>query len=232
MSSGDTTAETKWFGTPASEGGDFAAGIHSIQVDPTNPQRLLVAVSTAGVIESLDGGASWHSRNKGMTMDHSPDAEAEWGHDTHFIEHCAADPNHVWQQNHVGVFYSSDGAATWRKVSAPDQGVHFGFPIAAHPERGQTAWVVPGRSDQQRTAIDGSVFVARTDDGGVTWRQQRNGLPQECAYDIVYRHGLAANGSVVAFGSTTGNLYVSEDGGDSWVAAANNLPPVYSVRIG
>lgn len=228
---GEVKAETKWFGTPASEGGEFAPGIHSIVVDPRNPQRILVAVSSAGVIETLDGGETWHSANKGMTMDHTPEPEAEWGHDPHYIEQCEGDPSHVWQQNHVGVFYSSDGAKSWRKVSKPDQGVRFGFPITADAKSGRTAWIVPGRSDQERMAIDGGLFVARTDDGGETWRALRRGLPQEHAYDVVYRHALANMDGCVAFGSTTGNLYVSEDGGDGFTAVANNLPPIYSVRF-
>ncbi|MEW5853646.1 MAG: sialidase family protein [Myxococcota bacterium] len=230
--SGEGKGETKWFGTPASEGGDFAPGIHSIVVDPRDPQRILVAVSTAGVIETRDGGQTWHPRNKGMTMDHSPEPEAEWGHDTHFIDQCPGAPDHIWQQNHAGVFYSSDGAATWRKVSVPAQGVHFGFPVAADDKDGRVAWLVPGRADNQRMAIDGGLFVARTEDGGQTWTQLRNGLPQTCAYDVVYRHALAQQGGVVAFGSTTGNLYVSEDRGDHWTAVGNNLPPIYSVRFG
>jgi hypothetical protein len=223
--------ETKWFGTPASEGGDFAPGIHSIVVDPRNPKRILVAVSTAGVIETTDGGETWFPRNKGMLLDHTPEPDAEWGHDTHYIEQCEGDPDHVWQQNHVGIYYSSDGAKTWRKVSRPEQGVHFGFPITADAKNGRTAWVVPGKSDQERMTVDGSLFVARTDDGGETWKQLRRGLPQEQAYDVVYRHALANEGGSVAFGSTTGNLYVSDDGGEGWVAVANNLPPVYSVRF-
>jgi hypothetical protein len=228
---GEGTGETKWFGTPASEGGDFAPGIHSIVVDPRNADRVLVAVSTAGVIETLDGGQTWRSRNKGMVMDHTPEPEAEWGHDVHDIDLCESDPDHVWQQNHVGVYYSADGAATWQKVSRPEQGVHFGFPVTVHPKRGRTAWVVPGRSDQQRMAIDGGLFVARTEDGGETWQPLRKGLPQTCAYDVVYRHALANKDDAVAFGSTTGNLYVSDDGGDGWQAVAHNLPPIYSVRF-
>lgn len=109
--------------------------------------------------------------------------------------------------------------------------MHFGFAITADPTNGRRAWVVPGRSDQYRMAIDGALFVARTDDGGETWRQLRQGLPQEAAYDVVLRHSLANKDGAVAFGSTTGNLYVSEDGGESWVTAANNLPPIYSVRF-
>jgi hypothetical protein len=166
--SGEGKGETKWFGTPASEGGDFAPGIHSIVVDPRDPDRVLVAVSTAGVIETRDGGRTWHAANKGMMLEHTPEPEAEWGHDTHYIEQCEGDPDHVWQQNHVGVYYSSDGARSWRKVSAPDQGVHFGFPVTADAKNGRTAWVVPARSDQQRMAVGGGLFVARTDDGGAT----------------------------------------------------------------
>jgi photosystem II stability/assembly factor-like uncharacterized protein len=232
LSAGDAKAETKWFGTPASEGGDFAPGIHSIAVDPRSPDRILLGVSTAGVIESTDAGRTWRSRNKGMLLEHTPEPEAEWGHDVHAIEICAGAPDHVWQQNHVGIYYSADGAATWRKVSKPEQGVHFGFPVTVDATDGRVAWVVPARADNQRMAIDGGVFVARTDDGGETWTTLRAGLPQQCAHDIVYRHALANSAGVVAFGSTTGNLYVSDDRGESFTAVSHNLPPIYSVRFG
>jgi photosystem II stability/assembly factor-like uncharacterized protein len=84
----------------------------------------------------------------------------------------------------------------------------------------------------QRTAINGGLFVARTSDGGQSWQQLRKGLPQEQAYDVVYRHALDVSGDCLAFGSTTGNLYLSEDRSDSWLTLSNNLPPIYSVRFG
>ena len=110
--------------------------------------------------------------------------------------------------------------------------MHFGFPVCADDRVGTTAWLVPGKADMQRMTIDGALFVARTEDGGRSWQQLREGLPQENAYDVVYRHALSASGKLLAFGSTTGNLYVSEDRGESWQAVANNLPPIYSVRFG
>ena len=228
---GEGSGRTHWFGTPASEGGEFAPGMHSILVDPRNPDHLMVAVSTAGVLASTDGGKTWSSRNKGLIMDYLPNPEAEWGHDPHFITRCAGQPDHVWQQNHCGVFYSTDGAATWKKVSSPDNGVHFGFPVAVDAKDGRTAWVVPGKSDMQRMTIDGSLFVGRTQDGGETWEQLREGLPQENAYDVVLRHALDNDEDSLAFGSTTGNLYVSESRGESWWTVATNLPPIYSVRF-
>jgi photosystem II stability/assembly factor-like uncharacterized protein len=230
--SGNGLERTDWFGTPAAEGGEFAPGIHSIEIDPRDSNRILVGVSTAGVLETTDGGQTWRGRNNGMTNDYLPDPNAEWGHDPHCVQICAGQPDHVWQQNHSGVFYSSDGAATWKKVSKPESGVRFGFPIAVDEHDGRSAWVVPGVSDMQRMAIDGGLFVGRTRDGGESWEQLRTGLPQENAYDVVYRHALAKRESCVAFGSTTGNLYVSEDFGDHWTAIGQNLPPIYSVRFG
>jgi photosystem II stability/assembly factor-like uncharacterized protein len=229
---GPGNGTTKWFGTPAAEG-EFAPGIHSIVTDPRDPRRILVAVSTAGVFETTDAGKTWRTRNAGLVMDYSPNPTDEWaGHDPHAVVRCPGQPDRLWQQNHCGVFASDDGAATWRKVSNPAAGVHFGFPVAVDEADGRTAWLVPGQSDAQRMAIDGGLFVARTRDGGATWEALRRGLPQENAFDVVYRHALHVSGDRLAFGSTTGNLYVSEDRGDSWQAVAHNLPPVYSVRFG
>ncbi|MFN7131004.1 MAG: WD40/YVTN/BNR-like repeat-containing protein, partial [Myxococcales bacterium] len=139
---GEATSANQWGGTPAAVAyGEFAPGIHSIVVDPRDSNRILVGVSSAGVLETTDGGRTWRGRNKGLTNDYLPTAEAEWGHDPHFVTLSPAQPDHVWQQNHCGVFYSRDGAASWRKVSKPEVAVHFGFPIAADAKDGRTAWV-------------------------------------------------------------------------------------------
>jgi photosystem II stability/assembly factor-like uncharacterized protein len=165
-------------------------------------------------------------------MDYSPTPTDEWaGHDPHAITMCPNQPDHLWQQNHCGVFHSADGAQTWKKVSDPNAGAHFGFPVAVDARDGGTAWLVPGKSDMHRTAIDGGLFVAMTTDSGKSWKQLRKGLPQENAYDVVYRHALDNSGDFLAFGSTTGNLYISENRGESWVPVAHNLPPIYSVRF-
>ncbi len=229
---GNPTSRNDWGGTPAAVGyGEFVPGIHSIAVDPRDPGRMLLGVSSAGVVGTTDGGKSWKAMNKGVLNDYLPNPESEWGHDPHFITQCPNDPDRLWQQNHCGVFFSEDCARTWKRVSHKDQAVHFGFPIAVDERDGRTAWVVPAHSDAQRMAVSGGIFVARTTDGGASWKTLRKGLPQENAYDIVYRHGLDVRGDVVCFGSTTGNVYVSEDRGDSWQCVGNNLPPIHSVRI-
>lgn len=230
---GDATRQNKWGGTPASiDYGVFEPGIHSIVVDPRDDDHLYVAVSSAGVLETTDGGRTWQGRNRGLLMDYLPNPEAEWGHDPHFMTLCPGQPDHLWQQNHCGVFYSSDAAKTWEKVSRPDAGVHFGFPVAADARDGRTAWVVPARADSERMALGDGLCVARTSDGGQSWQTFRDGLPQQDAYDLVLRHGLDAAGDLLCFATTTGNVYMSEDRGESWRCLGHNFPPVYSVRFG
>jgi photosystem II stability/assembly factor-like uncharacterized protein len=222
-----------WFGTPASaDTGEFAAGIHSIDVNPQNPDDVMIAVSCAGVVQTNDGGRTWSPRNKGIAAVGMPNPEDQtWGHDVHFLQRCKSDPRKVWHQNHGGVYYSDNGAESWTRVDDEAKGVHFGWPVTVDANDGRTAWLVPQKSDQARMAIDGGLFVARTQDGGKTWEQLREGLPQEWCFDTVYRHGLDNSGDALAFGSTNGNLYVSEDRGESWHTVGNNFPPIHSVRF-
>jgi len=229
---GEATSKNEWGGTPAAVAyGDFVPGIHSVAVDPRDSNHFYVAASSAGVVETRDGGRTWASCNRGMLNDYLPEPEVEWGHDPHFVTLCPAAPDRLWQQNHCGIFTSEDGAGRWQRVSQPDVAVHFGFPIAADEQDGQTAWVVPLRSDQERLAIGGGLFVARTRNGGATWEELREGLPQEHCYDVVYRHALDVSGDRVCFGTTTGNVYLSEDRGESWRCLGSNYPPVHSVRF-
>ncbi len=229
---GDATHRNQWGGTPAAVAyGEFVPGIHSVGVDPRDSNHIFVAISSAGVLDTTDGGLTWRSRNKGMLNDYLPNPEAEWGHDPHFVTACPAHPDRMWQQNHTGVFTSADGAANWQRISQPEQDVHFGFPIAADDRDDKVAWVVPAIGDDRRMSVSGGLMVARTQDGGETWENLREGLPQQDAYDLVYRHALDARGDRVAFGSPTGNVYVSEDRGESWVCVGQNFPPVHSVRF-
>ncbi|MDP2315276.1 MAG: glycosyl hydrolase [Pseudomonadota bacterium] len=217
----------KWMG-----GGKDSPGIHSIIADPRDPLRMWVALSSAGVFETRDGGVTWATRNVGMRNDYAPeDKFPDVGHDPHFVMPCAAHPDVLWQQNHCGIWRSTDGAATWTDIAETDGPARFGFPIAAHATNPDVAWVVPADSDQKRQAVGGAICVSRTTDGGKTWQAQRNGLPQHAAYDIVYRHALAIRGETLAFASTTGNAYLTEDGGERWETLGQNLPPVYAVRF-
>jgi len=216
-----------WFG-----GGRDQPGLCSIIIDPCDSRRMLVGVSVGGVYESIDGGQSWEPRNKGLYASYLPDPHAEVGHDPHLMVASPANPDVLWQQNHCGVFRSTDGAKSWQDVSQLDGPVKFGFPIVVDEHDPDTAWVVPAIADDQRRAVEAALCVCRTEDGGQSWTTLRAGLPQQNSYDLVYRHALDIKGDNLVFGTTTGNVYVSDDRGDSWRAVGHHFPPVYSVRFG
>ena len=216
----------EWFG-----GGRDHPGIHSIVVDPRDTRRVLVGISCAGVFETTDAGESWAPRNRGLKATFLPDPDTEVGHDPHLLVACKSNPDVLWQQNHCGIFRSTDGAQSWEDVSEADGPAGFGFAVSVDPDDGDTAWVVPAVSDEVRVAIEGALCVCRTEDGGKSWTALREGLPQEGCFDIVLRHALDLSGDALAFGSTTGNLFVSDDRGESWRNLSHHLAPVYSVRF-
>ncbi len=220
----------QWMGVA----GGGQPGIHSVMVDPRNPADIRVGVSIAGIWASSDDGASWKIINHGMYNEYMPPEQREDPivQDVHRLARCAAHPEVVWCQHHNGVFRSEDGGANWREVTAirPSK---FGFAVVAHPRDPDTAWFIPAVKDERRIPVDGKLVVARTRDGGNSFEVLRNGLPQRHAYDLVWRHALAvdASGERLAFGSTSGGLWISEDCGDKWTAPDARLPPVSVVRF-
>jgi hypothetical protein len=226
----DDPRRRKWNG-----GGADLPGIHSIVVDPRDPKCVWIAVSTGGIWFTGDGGASWTQRGEGMRADHVPPelTHDPIAQDVHCLVQCPAAPERMWVQHHNGIFVSSDAGRNFTEITGVEPSV-FGFPVVVHPRDPDTAWFVPGVKDEKRIPCDGRLVVTRTRDGGRGFETLSRGLPQSHAYDVVYRHALAIDdtGERLAFGSTTGGLWVSEDAGDNWMNVTHTLPPIYAVRFG
>ena len=222
----DRKERTEWFG-----GGYDHPGIHSICL---NGQRITVAISCGGVWQSADAGRSWQLAAQGLYAEFMPPERRmdQNIQDVHRLAQSPSRPEVFYAQHHNGAFRSGDGSASWQELKgiAPSK---FGFAVAVHPKEPDTAWFVPADKDERRVPLDGKLVVARTRDGGRSFSVLSRGLPQENAYDLIYRHGLAVDdtGRRLAIGSTTGGLWISEDQGESWRNLSSHLPPIYCVRF-
>jgi photosystem II stability/assembly factor-like uncharacterized protein len=208
-------------------------GLHTILIDPGNPQRMFVAISAAGAFRTDDAGASWKPINRGLKSQGIPDPEAEVGHCVHRIAQHRARPNVLFMQKHWDVMRSDDAGDTWREVSG-NLPTDFGFPIDVHAHEPETVYVVPITSDSYHYPPDGKLRVYRSRSGGNEWEALTKGLPQHDCYVNVLRDAMAVDAldeCGIYFGTTGGQVYVSPDGGDSWSAIVHDLPPVLSVEV-
>jgi len=219
----------EWMG-----GGSETPGIHSICLHPTNSAELLLGISCGGAWRTTDAGANWALRADGMSADFMP-PERQMDQniqDPHLIKRCEAAPDVLWAQHHCGIWRSGDNGASWQQIQA--QPSSFGFAVAVHPQAPDTAWFAPAIKDEKRLPVDAALCVTRTRDGGKSFEALRTGLPQEHCYDLIYRHCLVVDetGQRLLMGSTTGKLWASDDGGDSWQTVSLYLPPIYALRFG
>ena len=220
-------SRSEWFG-----GGYDDPGIHSIVVDDDG--RIVIGISCAGVWISEDDGETWTLGGAGLEADYMPPDRREDPviQDPHRLAACRAVPQTVWCQHHCGIFRSEDGGRNFLRITdvAPSA---FGFAVAAHPQDPKTAWFVPAVKDECRVPVDGRLVVTRSRDGGRSFETLTEGLPQEDAYDLVYRHALdvSADGMSLVMGSTTGALWLSGDAGESWRLISAHLPPIAEVRF-
>jgi photosystem II stability/assembly factor-like uncharacterized protein len=207
-------------------------GISALMADGDDPARFWAIVQGFGLFETTDDGASWTPRNRGLRADW-PRPHEEVGFCVHKLVRSPIDLDRMYQQNHVGMHRSDDGGQSWTEIT---EGLptEFGFAAATHPYDRDTFYVVPLDPGHGRTMPDGKATVWRTSDAGSSWQPLTRGLPQENAHIGVLREGMAVDtydSPGLYFGTSTGQLFGSVDGGDSWNELAGYLPAISSVTV-
>jgi photosystem II stability/assembly factor-like uncharacterized protein len=207
---------------------------HTLLPHPTDPDRVLAAISTGGVYVTEDGGETWSASNTGVKAEFMPGERSypEFGQCVHKVARDSADPERLYLQNHGGVYRSDDGGATWNDI-APGLPTEFGFAMVAHPHRGDTAYSFPISDAGARWPVDAKARVARTTDAGRSWELLGEGsLPDEY-YAAVMRDAMCADDHEVAglyVGGRNGSVFCSPDEGETWAEIHRDLPDVLVVR--
>ena len=208
-------------------------GLHTILLDPSNPGRIYIAISSAGAFRTDDGGKTWRPINRGLKSQYIPDPNAEVGHCVHRMALHREHPNVLFMQKHWDVMRSDDAGDSWREVSG-NLPTDFGFVIDVHAHEPETIYVVPIKSDSEHFPLEGKLTVYRSKSGGNEWEPLTKGLPQKDCYVNVLRDAMAVDSldkCGVYFGTTGGQVYASADAGDSWAPIVRDLPAVLSVEV-
>ena len=206
--------------------------LHTIVLDPANRKRIFVAISSAGVYRSDDGGGSWRTAHKGVRAQFMPDQHPEFGQCVHKVVMHPSRPERLFLQNHWGLYRSDDAGDSWQDIA---KGVpsDFGFAMAQHPHDADTVYILPIESDEFRVTPGGKLRVYRTRDAGASWEALTRGLPQKDALENVLRdcmHADSLNPAGVYFGTRSGKLYGSANGGAAWARLLDGLPPIVCVK--
>ena len=207
--------------------------LHTILLDPSDPQRIFVAISAAGAFRTDDGGATWRPINRGLKSQYIPDNDAEVGHCVHHVAMHPSRPHVLFMQKHWDVMRSDDAGESWREISG-NLPSDFGFPIDVHAHEPDTIYVVPIKSDSEHYPPDGKLRVYRSRTGGDDWEPLTKGLPQSDCYVNVLRDAMAVDSLDTCglyVGTTGGQVYASSDAGDNWTAIARDLPSVLSLEV-
>lgn len=230
--------------------------LHTIRFDPVNPDIIYIVAAGNGTYRSDDGGETWKPLRNGIknscTIEpqkmissapkESSEEEKVKRHlsELHSCTHkiiVSPKDGRVYQQNHCGIYFSSNRGDDWKDVSInPD--LRFGFPVDVVENSTANVFVIPVPESpidckEHNGCIQGQLAVYRTSDDGKNWTRQTDGLPEKTHTTVLrdcFTHDHEEKQGLY-FGTSTGELYFSEDLGNSWREIVSGLGRIQGVNI-
>lgn len=183
--------------------------VSAIATHPKDGKTIFCGVEVGGVYRTRDGGKTWFDLE-------SPSA------DVHSIQLSPARPERVYVTTGEGFFCSDDEGFTWRHSAAKTER-NYTMGLSAHPSEPDRVIVsaAAGPPPAWRGNAGASCEVRLSTDGGKRFRTVARGLQGG-----VQRKALVINQRVpseVVFGTSTGDLFYSNDGGESFDQMASGL---------
>jgi photosystem II stability/assembly factor-like uncharacterized protein len=227
---------SQWMGA-GQNGTPDGPTLHSVLVDPRDPKHLYVGMSSGGVHESTDGGATWKALVQGMEVVEGFPKDQLYVHDPHCVRLSPSNPDRLYQQNHCGIYRLDRPSETWVRIglTMPKKIGDIGFPMIVHPRNDKVCWVFPmdGSTVWPRVAIGGRPAAYTTRNAGRSWQRLDKGLPRKDAWWTVKRQAMCGDARDpvgLYVGTTSGEIWASRDEGLSWRCIARHLPEIYSLE--
>ena len=179
----------------------WTSHVRWIAPSPHEGDVLLVGIELGGMMRTEDGGRMW--------LDHRPGAQP----DVHSVIWHPTEQDRAYEAGGGGAAWSFDGGMSWR---AADDGRdrHYTWAVAADPVDADRWYVSASTGPFAAHGHGRAAARLYRWEGDGPWQALDGGLGTEL--DAMPYALLALDGAVVA-GFRSGELWTSEDRGDSWM---------------
>lgn len=183
--------------------------VSAIAAHPKDPGTVYAGVEVGGIYRSRDAGKSWS--DLGLPVP-----------DVHSIQVCPARPERVFVSTGEGSFCSDDEGFGWRQMG-PANKRQYTMGLAAHPSEADRVIMsaAQGPPPTWRGPDGARCDIYLSTDAGRRFRTVARNLRGG-----VHRKALVINSKVpseIVFGTSTGQLFYSNDGGESFDEEAADL---------
>jgi photosystem II stability/assembly factor-like uncharacterized protein len=173
--------------------------VTSVMVDPDDHRVVWAGVEIDGVFRSLDGGDTW-TRVAGGLFDP----------DIHAMTIARATPKRIIASTNGEMFWSADMGETWTATGVKQKWpLPYARGVAVKADDPSTVYAGCGETTTGETG-----HVLRTRDFGATWDTLK--LPERPNATIWGFATHAANGDRLVAFTLFGEVFLTEDGGESW----------------